>query len=81
MFFNLATVTSKPGVTNFPIIWTWCVLNSFIIMQGKSWLFLLLQPFSEVHISFYALVVHSLMHYIVASFRKESSSLEGGTIK
>ena len=29
---NHETVTSKPGVTNFPISCTLCVLNSFIIM-------------------------------------------------
>jgi hypothetical protein len=50
------------------------------IQQKKSLLFLLLKPFSEVYLPFYG-VDHSLVHYIAASFRKESSILEGGTLK
>ena len=60
-FFYLATVIGKLGVTNFPIIWTWCVLNSFIIMcfcladLGLDTFINI--PFSEDHLPFQALVV------------------------
>ena len=76
-FFNLATVTSKPGVTNFPVSAIWCVFNSYIIVL--PFYIKLLGRFGSS--TFLGTSCSLPMQYIAACFRKVFSSFEGGTLK